>query len=292
MSTITDIFSSDSARDTSKPAASNTGLCIFRTDTNAIEVSDGTSWLAYGNDGISYTLSSTTMSVDFNKTGNSSTNEWLQTDYQTTSDAGFTFSAWIKSSTTTNQLFIDNYTSFEQLAFRVNQNGQYLFYFRDTGTGGLDTYFDTASYSASGLLDNNWHHIALTMSGTTVKIYEDGSLLYTDTGTVSYGAIASNFRIGANSGNTATYDGLMDEVAFFERALTAPEISSQYTNKLYYGPSCHFRMGDGPSDTDSSSEATAGEDVVTITDVSGNGYTATQPTAAKKPNYSSIVPTF
>jgi hypothetical protein len=275
-----------------RPSASDySGLCIFRSDTNAIEVSDGTAWQVYEPDGISYTLSSTTMSVDFTKTGSATTNDWLQTDYQTTSDAGFTFSAWIKSSTTSSQLFIDNYSSNEQLAFRVNTSGYYLVYFKGTGST-VDTYFNTSSYSASGLFDGDWHHVALTMSGTTVKIYEDGSLLYTDTGTVSYAAIASDFRIGANSGNTGTYDGLMDEVAFFDRALTASEISNQYNNHEYLFPSCHFRMGDGPSDTDSSGGATAGEYVVTITDVSGNGRTATQPTAAKKPVYSSDVPTF
>jgi len=274
----------------SRPLSAQPGDTYFETDTKNIIVYDGTNWRGYQYDDISYTLSSTTMSVDFTKTGSATTNEWLQTDYQTTSDAGFTFSAWIKSSTTSNQLFIDNYDSYEQLSLRVNSSGQYLFYFRGAGTS-QDIYFDTASYSASGLLDGDWHHVALTMSGTTVKIYEDGSLLYTDTGTVSYEAIAENFRIGANKSGSATYDGLMDEVAFFDRALTASQIFSQYNNALYSLPSCHFRMGDGPSDTDSSGGATAGEDVVTITDISGNGYTATQPTAAKKPVYSSDAPT-
>ena len=66
MSTITDIFSSNSARDTSKPAASNTGLCIFRSDTNAIEVSDGTSYQTYNSDGvIVHSFPTNTKALDF-----------------------------------------------------------------------------------------------------------------------------------------------------------------------------------------------------------------------------------
>lgn len=52
MSTLTS-YASTSARDSAVPASSNTGLCIFRTDTKAIEVSDGTNYLAYNYDSIS-----------------------------------------------------------------------------------------------------------------------------------------------------------------------------------------------------------------------------------------------
>lgn len=269
-----------------RPAAtaSNVGLTIFNTTTKDINVSDGTTWQVYNSNGSSYILSGTTMSVNFNKTGSTATNDWLQTDYQTTSNTGFTFSAWIKSSTTNSQRIIDNFTTAHQLALRVASGNYVLNYY----TGGIsNVLFNSASYSASGVFDGNWRHIALTMSGTTAKIYEEGALKYTDTFTGTYAAIASNFRIGANQNNSDTYGGLMDEVAFFEKALTASEVSDQYNNHVYSSSSCHFRMGDGASDTDSSGAATAGEAVVTITDISGNGYTATQPTAAKKPVYSS-----
>jgi len=277
--------------DAARPAAtaSNVGLTIFNTTTKDINVSDGTTWQVYNSNGSSYILSGTTMSVNFNKTGNNTTNDWLQTDYQTTSNTGFTFSAWIKSSTTNSQRIIDNFTTAHQLALRVASGNYVLNYY----TGGIsNVLFNSASYSASGVFDGNWRHIALTMSGTTAKIYEEGALKYTDTFTGTYAAIASNFRIGANQNNSDTYDGLMDEVAFFEKALTASEVSDQYNNHVYSSSSCHFRMGDGASDTDSSGAATAGEAVVTITDISGNGYTATQTTAAKKPVYSSDTPTF
>jgi hypothetical protein len=271
----------------------NIGRTIFNTTTKAINVSDGTTWRLYDSDASAYNLSSTTLSVDFTNSGSAATNDFLYTDYQTASNTGFTFSAYVKSNTTINQLFIDNYTSASsgQLAFRVNGSGQYLLYYKIT-TGGTQTLFNTSSFSASDLLDDTWHHVALTMSGTSVKIYEDGSEKYTATLSSSYVAQATNFRIGANLGKTAVYDGLMDEVAFFERELTSAQISSQYTNQEYLSPDCHFRMGDGGSDTDSDGAATAGEAVVTINDISGNGHTATQSTAANKPAYSSETKTF
>jgi hypothetical protein len=266
-----------------------TGDTLFETDTKNIIVYDGTAWRGYANDGVSYTLSSTNMSVDFTKTGNTTTNNWLQTNYQTTSDTGFTFSAWIKSNVTDSQRIFDNYTTSHQLALRV-LSGNYALYYYAGGTS--NTIFNTSSHSASGVFDGNWRHLAVTLAGTTAKIYEEGALKYTETFSDTYTAIASNFRIGANLSNSDAYAGLMDEVAFFERALTATEVLNQYNNHVYLSPTCHFRMGDGPSDTDSSGAATAGEDVETITDVSGNGYTATQSTATKKPVYSSDVPSF
>jgi hypothetical protein len=272
-------------------SASNVGLTIFNTTDNAINVSDGTNWRTYNSDAsVQYSLSSTTLSVDFDSTSS----EYLNTDYATTDNTGFTYSAYIKSSTTSTQLFIDNYqdSNSGQLAFRVNGSGQYLLYYKIT-TGTTETLFNTSSYSASDLLDNAWHHLALTISGTTVKIYEDGSLKYTTALSNSYVAQSNAlFRIGSNLGESAFYNGLMDEVAFFERALTSTEISQIYNNQNYSTPACHFRMGDGGSDTDSSGEATAGEAVVTINDFSVNSFTATQTTAANKPSYSSTVPTF
>src|SRR5210317_2441340 len=68
MSVLTS-YASQSARDSAAPAASNTGLCIFRSDTNAIEVSDGSNYLSYNNDGIAVastflTLNGTNQYVD------------------------------------------------------------------------------------------------------------------------------------------------------------------------------------------------------------------------------------
>jgi hypothetical protein len=51
MSTLTS-YASQSARDSAAPASSNAGLCIFRSDTNALEVSDGTNYQTYNSDGV------------------------------------------------------------------------------------------------------------------------------------------------------------------------------------------------------------------------------------------------
>ena len=243
------------------------GDAYFETDTKNYIIYDGTNWRVYNNDAVAYNLSSTTLSVDFTKTGSATTNDWLQTDYQTASSTGFTFSAWIKSNVTNSQRIFDNYipTLTHQLALRV-ASGNYILYYYTGGTSNV--LFNSTSYSASGVFDGNWRHLAVTLAGTTAKIYEGGALKYQGTFIGTYTAIASNFRIGSNQSNSDTYDGLMDEVAFFDRALTADQISNQYNNHEYLSPSCHFRMGDGGSDTDSSGAATAGEDVVTITDIS------------------------
>ncbi len=60
MSTLTSYTSG-----TRPAASSNSGLCIFRSDTNAIEVSDGTDWQTYNSDGVLQTFSSNSYSGVF-----------------------------------------------------------------------------------------------------------------------------------------------------------------------------------------------------------------------------------
>ena len=67
MSVLTS-YASASARDSAAPASSNTGLCIFRTDTKAIEVSDGTDYQTYNSDGAFVSWTTNTYSLDFDGT--------------------------------------------------------------------------------------------------------------------------------------------------------------------------------------------------------------------------------
>ena len=74
-----------------------------------------------------------------------------------------------------------------------------------------------------------WHHAAMVSDGTTVELYVDGEL----TGSISRQAIstASNpFRLGftTNYGGAA-FNGLLDEVEIFDRALTPAEVRAIFS---------------------------------------------------------------
>jgi hypothetical protein len=79
---------------------------------------------------------------------------------------------------------------------------------------------------------NEWHHVAVVGDGSNLRIYLDGTLRATGgSATTSYGASSYPFNIGGGgvfdaSGNW--FNGQIDEVAVWLRALTAEEIQQQY----------------------------------------------------------------
>jgi len=75
-----------------------------------------------------------------------------------------------------------------------------------------------------------WHHLVGTYDGSSLKLYIDGQLRNT---TAHVGSIASSgysVNIGRNAQATDRfYDGLLDEVAIYNRALSASEIQGLYS---------------------------------------------------------------
>ena len=87
----------------------------------------------------------------------------------------------------------------------------------------------TCATSASILTDDAWHHVAGTLDGITIRIYIDGVL----EGSPPYpGTPQTNDQdiyIGtAWWGEPRFFNGLIDEVGIFNRALTADEIAAVY----------------------------------------------------------------
>lgn len=78
--------------------------------------------------------------------------------------------------------------------------------------------------------NDEWHHVAAVGDGTQIRIYIDGNLAASGgTATANYGASAAGFNIGGEGIFDATanwFDGEMDEVAIFDKALTAEQIQS------------------------------------------------------------------
>lgn len=251
MSTLTS-YASASARDSAAPAASNTGLCIFRTDSQAIEVSDGTNYLTYLNDGVLGTGTFTSNSYSVELDG---TNDYIDTNnkfdfIQQTCNFSITF--WLKfidhTSTAANQYVVmstygggnpgimfwyDNRSSAKQLRFLLS---------------GLGSSIDVNN----GITDNNWHHIALTCAdGGDQKIYRDGSLIGSQSAPSTTTSTAThNLLLGAayNTSIVNPINGYLDEVAIFNRELTSTEISNIISNKAYSNFSAMYRLENNAND--------------------------------------------
>jgi hypothetical protein len=78
--------------------------------------------------------------------------------------------------------------------------------------------------SPSDIPTGGWTHLATTYSGGTIRLYVNGALVASETAfapPVTSGAL----RIGGNSvWEFETFDGLIDDVRLYDRALTAAEI--------------------------------------------------------------------
>jgi len=98
--------------------------------------------------------------------------------------------------------------------------------FSATGTSGGDM---TGTRNVN---DGQWHHVAGVYDGTTMSLYVDGTL---DVSKPATGLIAQNdypMAIGANDNSPAgtihLFNGSVDEVALYNRALSVGEIATIY----------------------------------------------------------------
>jgi hypothetical protein len=91
-------------------------------------------------------------------------------------------------------------------------------------------YWETANYAVNGSIEvsmNEWHHVCGTFDGTTIALYVDGVADGTVVNDIGIGVNTTNLWIGGNPEVTyeqRNWDGLIDEVGIFSRALTAAEI--------------------------------------------------------------------
>lgn len=93
-----------------------------------------------------------------------------------------------------------------------------------------------ANCSYSGSFTGNWHHIVFLRDGGNAKLYVDSVLRSTNSATFGTPANANldlvpQVKIGSSSQGTARYyDGMVDEVGYWTKALSTTEISDLYNS--------------------------------------------------------------
>jgi hypothetical protein len=73
----------------------------------------------------------------------------------------------------------------------------------------------------------NWHHWAFVRSGGTLTIYRDGTSVGTTAG-VPTSTIPLRGNIGEQANGSYPFQGVLDEIALYTRALSASEVSTHY----------------------------------------------------------------
>jgi hypothetical protein len=85
---------------------------------------------------------------------------------------------------------------------------------------GEDTSGTTSSELGSVIALDTWHHLAWTWDGVTKRVYQDGALVAQ--AAIALGSSNTPFEIGGGTGYE--YTGLMDDLVFYTRTLSAAEI--------------------------------------------------------------------
>lgn len=80
---------------------------------------------------------------------------------------------------------------------------------------------------------DKWTHLVITDDTTTAKMYIDGSLVDTGNGQVT--TISTNLRFGTRYTESTYFDGMLDEISVFNRALSEPEVQQLYSGLVAPG---------------------------------------------------------
>ncbi|MBI3588646.1 LamG domain-containing protein [Candidatus Micrarchaeota archaeon] len=126
----------------------------------------------------------------------------------------FTVLAWVKPAAT---------GGYQAIAGSWNGAPNDRGYILGTNAGKDNPYIDSQSLSgASTLIAGNWYHLALVRNGDTASIYVNGAQ---DASSPGFAASNASFFTALNLGGTPNgndlFNGIIDDVAIFNRALSA-----------------------------------------------------------------------
>jgi hypothetical protein len=103
---------------------------------------------------------------------------------------------------------------------------------------------------------NTWTHVAGTFDGAALRLYRNGTLAGTLKTTAAIGATTGALRIGGSAIEGEFFNGRIDEVRIYARALSASEIMVDMNSPIGSAQDGGAQTGpDGASDATASSEA-------------------------------------
>ena len=90
----------------------------------------------------------------------------------------------------------------------------------------------TSAVGPTALPVNAWTHLAMTYDGAQVSLFVNGTIVRTVARTGSMSNSANPLRIGGNAVWTEFFNGRIDEVRIYNRALTAGEIQADMATPI------------------------------------------------------------
>jgi len=162
----------------------------------------------------------------------------------------FTWSAWFYC-TAINRYNIIVDTATNSSTF----NGYELFVVNSTNKIRFASYNSTDQIDSTTTVSvNTWYHVAATHESGSDKLYVNGSLEASGSASSFSVSNAANLRIGSSSIFNLYHQGLIDEVSFFNSALSASYVSTIYNSGTpadisSLNPVGWWRMGDNDGGT-------------------------------------------
>jgi len=146
----------------------------------------------------------------------------------------------------------------------VGTNG--ISVFEETTIDGLFSYMPSLLvYDATTPL-TGWNHIAVVYNNKQPSLYLNGVLVKTGQTSLQKNVYPSAVFAYGNERPTGAYSGQMEEVAYYKRALTAPEIQSLYQGQTQPLPQISLTS---PGQTTKYKPSESGSATVSVTSTSG-----------------------
>lgn len=210
----------------------------------------------------------TTTTGKFGNGGNfDGVDDYLMASPPKTNRKFVTLAGWVNFDDLDNQ---NNVNKYHEL-FGWQYEFQILFrsYTSEPGAGYFISVTGTTANGATNNLSaiyllptklSGWHHVVATYDGSYTKLYLDGSQVASQT-LADTGGIKNNnrnFTIGRQSDGGYNWDGKIDDVRYYDRALVSSEIQTLPAYTPSPSPLAYWDFEGGSS--------------TTISDASGNGY--------------------
>ncbi len=133
-----------------------------------------------------------------------------------------TISAWVKPSVLGNRAILSKWGTGSQFLFSLYENKLTL-----------ESPDNVFYYSNSAPIVNEWNFVNITLDGTNIKHYINGKFdrVQAQQHTLQF-AQTSNFLIGSLVGASWWFNGLIDDIRVYSKALSSAQIKQQYVAGL------------------------------------------------------------
>lgn len=143
-------------------------------------------------------------------------------------DVDFSFSFWFRvdSFPTALYTFAKNDAAAGAQEYDARVFSGSVLTFSLWSSGGVQTPFDTTATFTI----NTTYHVVITYDQSNIRTYVNGALDRTQANTVDCRDTASQLAVGGDPENGGWFDGFVDEMGIWKRALTLTEVQNLYNS--------------------------------------------------------------